>query len=217
VRKWGLSPFFLALFAIACSSPVSPMDGGTGGGMQGDSGMGGGAGGGSGGGSGGGGGGGGGRVPSNHRPMPVTCTHSRPAGIPTINAPGCMSDTDCDAGADGRCNVAAGGAQVNVCTYDECFADSDCSGGAPCACRLIATANVCLSFSDCRIDSDCGDGGFCSLSPSSSFSCTPAYHCHTPNDACLSNGDCPADAGTTLCAYDTNNLAWSCTGFCMTP
>jgi hypothetical protein len=206
------------LCVAACSSPSGNMDGGTGGGSAGGGSGGGSADSGSGGGGGGGGGssGGGKEIPLNHRPTGEMCSHSRPSGIPTVGAPGCMSDAECDGGVNGRCSVNNGGAQFNVCTYDECFSDTDCTGGVPCECRKTSEANRCLTQSDCRLDSDCGDGGFCALSPASQLSCTPAYHCTTPNDQCVNSFDC-SDAGTKLCAYDPGNLNWTCTFFCAIP
>jgi hypothetical protein len=204
------------LWVAACSSPSGPMDGGTGGGSGGGTSGTGGSGGGGGGSGGGSATGGGKEVPLSHRPMGEMCSHTRPAGIPTVGAPGCMSDAECDGGINGRCSVNNGGAQFNVCTYDECFSDADCMGGAPCACRMTSEANRCLTQSDCRVDSDCGDGGYCSLSPASQLNCVQSYHCHTPNDQCLNSADC-GDAGTALCAYDMNSLNWACTFFCAIP
>jgi hypothetical protein len=156
------------------------------------------------------------RGPLSHRPVGEMCSHSRPAGIRDMNAFGCTSDAECDAGINGRCSVTSGGALMNRCTYDECFADSDCPAGVPCECRSIANANVCLTSSGCTLDAQCGDGGYCSLSKMSSFSCSETWQCHTPQDRCLNDFDC-SDAGTGLCAYDAINVRWDCALFCAIP
>jgi|HubBroStandDraft_2_1064218.scaffolds.fasta_scaffold22188_4 hypothetical protein len=175
------------------------------------------------------------RVPLYHRAAHATCPSQRgaggpyvmeigPTGVPVLPActptqsPYCCSDSDCDAGTDGRClNFGHAGQQ---CTYDECFTDSNCPSGAPCICRSSSTdntANVCESGGNCAIDSECG-GRYCSPSPvPSAEECGGTspylfpYYCHTAMDACVDDSDCFADGGgASFCVYDPPARRWAC-------
>jgi hypothetical protein len=112
------------------------------------------------------------------------------------------------------------------CSYDGCFADSDCTatsnGLGLCDCRQTlghgsddvsgANPNYCRYGNDCRVDSDCADTGFpyCSLSsPPSSCPSVPAasgWHCHTADDECVDDRDCPGG----VCAYNGSAKRWTC-------
>jgi hypothetical protein len=158
----------------------------------------------------------GGEIPIDHRPAGQSCPTTRGPGNPDPGIFGCTNDAQCDAGTNGRCNPALGGALMNVCTYDQCFQDSDCGTGVPCDCRSDFNANVCRSGSNCRVDGDCGANGYCSPSKPSSFSCTTTYYCHTSQDRCINDSDC-GDAGSGICAYDQAHSRWDCAFFCAIP
>jgi hypothetical protein len=115
-------------------------------------------------------------------------------------------------GVNGRCLPAPPINCNTACSYDECSSDSDCAN-VPCDCRGSANdsaANVCLVGSNCRVDSDCGVGGYCSPSGTAA-SCAIAYFCHTANDTCTDDGDCPDGL---LCNYDPDTSAWACSMTC---
>jgi hypothetical protein len=157
--------------------------------------------------------------PQNHRAAGEACPSQRgPGTLPPCDfdagpPPACLSDTDCTAGTNGRCqHPDLTPAQCIVaCSYDECASDSDCPSGVPCACRTSATdstANTCVTGSQCRVDSDCASG-YCS--PSSgygSFGCGTAYFCHTSSDTCVDDTDCDA----ALCEFDSDAGHWLCGG-----
>jgi hypothetical protein len=161
-------------------------------------------------------------APEYHRASGECCTADRAPGD-TFDAfehdqGTCMSDSDCDAGVNGRCLAI----QFFGCSYDTCFSDSDCAPRTPCLCRPLPTSqspNYCAGGSECATDSDCGPGGYCSPSPSPDYSCLtanpPAYYCHTPQDECTNDSDCGSlDAGdpsfhdVNLCLYETGG--WAC-------
>lgn len=146
----------------------------------------------------------------------------------------CKSDADCTAGRNGRCILD--GWCLSSCSYDQCLADTDCPGMQPCYCRSSGAdtlANVCVAGSNCLTDADCGECGFCSLSVqrglldcSSVDGCTEggcdgagtatrctclsvessAYKCHTSNDECTNDAECPLD----YCAYMEPTMRWEC-------
>ena len=166
------------------------------------------------------------RVPVHHRPMPACCSSERGPGpdgqpYPPGVATTCQSDSQCTAGAGGRCFPFEGLVGNGGCSYDECFIDSDCGSGATCLCRSSPadnSANVCVHGGNCLVDSDCGPGNYCS--PSLEENClTPRqYFCHTAMDTCLDDSDCPSvDAGANscpignLCLFDKQEQRWTCT------
>jgi hypothetical protein len=134
------------------------------------------------------------------------------------DAGGCVSDSDCTSGANGRCFPFGGLVGPGGCSYDECSTDSSCGSRTPCLCRGSSSdnsANVCDPGGDCAVDSDCGPGGYCS--PSWESCGGPKYRCHTAHDACINDGDCPSvDAGAfscstvALCAYSPQAQSWAC-------
>ncbi len=164
------------------------------------------------------------RVPLQHRSTPARCTSQRgpgPAGQPYPSgvATTCMSDSQCTAGADGRCFPFQGLVGIGGCSYDECFTDSDCGSGATCLCRSSPanSANVCVHGGNCLVDSDCGPGNYCSPSLVENCLAPRQYFCHTASDTCLDDSDCPSvDAGasscpiTNTCAFDTQAHRWTC-------
>lgn len=166
-------------------------------------------------------------VPLDHRSTAAACPTERGPGPPTQPYPqgqsaGCASDSDCTSGQNGRCFPFEGLVGPGGCSYDECFTDSTCGPTTPCVCRASATdnaANVCDPGGNCAVDSDCGPGGYCSPSVSICAWNSPApYFCHTRNDVCINDADCPSvDAGAgscstfSSCAYDPQVHYWACT------
>lgn len=164
-------------------------------------------------------------VPNQHRPADTTCPEQRGAGLasvsdscfgPGFGTVGCMQDSDCMGGTDGRC-LGDRHPCVTNCSYDTCFSDSDCPSNQPCECRQSASdsaGNACMVGSNCRIDADCGPGGFCSPSivesdcSSRSQDTGYGYFCHTPQDSCLNHSDCDPRAN---CVYSLQAARWTCT------
>jgi hypothetical protein len=175
---------------------------------------------------------GGSAVPLKHRPAAVSCTSQRAPGPPTQPYPpgqasrlapdagGCTSDSDCTSGLNGRCFPFEGLVGPGGCSYDDCTTDSNCGSKAACLCRSSSSdnsANVCDRGGSCAVDSDCGPGGYCS--PSGETCAGLTYRCHTAQDACTNDSDCPsidADAGGSPCitgagcAYSPQAQHWVC-------
>jgi hypothetical protein len=166
----------------------------------------------------------GGRVPVNHRPNVNLCLAPAPAGN-CMGAGGmlggdfmCLQDTDCTAGTNGRCGHAGGPAGCQ-CSYDACTQDTDCPTSQTCACHgspYIDFGSTCVQ-GNCRVDADCGSGGFCSPSAPAGGWCgnVDGYYCHTPNDLCINDSDCPAGNGPSgfgdgFCEYSKTNHRWEC-------
>jgi hypothetical protein len=167
-------------------------------------------------------------VPQYHRPTAVSCPTARAPGdvIPPDASPppGCHDDSDCTMGKNGRCLAISSlgpcvfdagctcgfdGCTSTGCSYDVCYSDSECSN-VPCACRPLASSNapnVCAVGSNCRIDSDCGPCGYCSPSGE-------GYFCHTVQDTCTNNSDCPSSGCPEGCEFDPNVKHWSCVAQC---
>ena len=74
-----------------------------------------------------------------------------------------------------------------------------CSQGPGCG------RNACV-YAECRVDADCGAGLYCS--PSLVLCTYRVYTCHTPDDQCADDADCPSGSGT--CNYDQNAKRWRC-------
>jgi hypothetical protein len=164
------------------------------------------------------------RIPANHRAAGSPCPTERATGTLVCQQPdggrrcegfACSWDSDCVAGANGRCVVFGPGPPAPVCSYDECFEDADCPAGVPCECRSSASSvgpNQCATGSDCRVDSDCGPSGYCSPSLFNQW-CGWTYHCHTPADTCVNDVDC--DGG--VCWFDAAVGHWACGAGCGPP
>jgi hypothetical protein len=125
----------------------------------------------------------------------------------------CLRDSDCDAGANGRCDATREGL---VCSYDECFADSGCGSDGPCACGGHYGPdgpNTCMP-GNCRTDADCGRDGYCSPTQGDcgSYSGIIAYYCHRPQDTCVNDSDCgPREQqGPGYCMYRPELGHWQC-------
>jgi hypothetical protein len=173
-----------------------------------------------------------GRAPQSHIAAGPICPQQRGPGFVGCNPDGgvasptalaCLQDSDCTTGNNGRCTIlpvsspppsGPGGQLVllcgSSCSYDQCFSDTDCPVRVPCGCRSSGSdsaANVCLTGSDCAVDSDCGPGGFCSPSSSTQTAGKTLYFCHTANDVCLDDTDCPTGNG---CQFDSVSSNWIC-------
>jgi hypothetical protein len=176
-----------------------------------------------------------GRAPLDHRASAAACPRVREAGVglscPDSGAgplPGnpCAVDSDCTAGSDGVCLCipdlvpppSGNGPGLlyteTACSYDQCFVDSDCGPRIPCDCRdpnIFGAPNVCLSMSNCAVDSDCAWPAFCALS---TVTGTPsiAFFCHTSNDTCIDDSDCPVPGGPfdAQCRFDATSAIWRC-------
>ncbi len=152
-----------------------------------------------------------GRVPENHRPQAIDCDMERPRPPVNVNGPAdCNSHEDCTAGLNGRCSDFG---RHHSCTYDACFSDSDCGSGV-CGCGVNARtdANSCMS-GNCRVNADCGAGGYCSPSfgECGPFLGPVAYYCHTAQDECIDDRDCPdANGRPGYCAYNELARRWQC-------
>jgi hypothetical protein len=165
-------------------------------------------------------------VPLSHRATAVACPTVRRAGTVTaqcldrgtFSVDPCRSDTDCEAGVNGRCDCMFPEAGYVGCTYDQCVTDTDCDGGV-CSCSLAG--NTCVPAL-CRTDSECKDGGYCGLTV---VGCGPSviYSCHQPTDDCANATDCPRGPPATgpyaycmgpptpSCGYDPTSSRWVCT------
>jgi hypothetical protein len=117
-----------------------------------------------------------GEEPRQHRSSASACPRVRAPVTPKPLCGGspcridmCVSDSECTAGKNGRCEFLEFNGGPRVCSYDACFDDSDCDGGV-CECRPSSASglpNVCYakgSPDSCGVDSECGPGGFCSPS-----------------------------------------------------
>jgi hypothetical protein len=150
-----------------------------------------------------------GRVPTTHRPTAAACPVIRPSSMTTCPFAGqgrgdCTADSDCKAGADGKCSGMSLG--TCSCTYDACFSDSDCTMGSVCACSGTYSGNTCVA-SNCKIDADCGVNGFCSPEIEHCTGALLGYFCRTPKDKCTDDADC-GDAAH--CARDSGTGVWGC-------
>jgi hypothetical protein len=151
------------------------------------------------------------REPAIHRDAGAPCPAERGPGCPSVGlcsiGGDCASDTDCNAGLNGRCITNL--PWPLACSYDTCASDSDCPARTPCQCRSTASdlaPNECVADSTCAVDSDCGPQGFCSPSGT----CTVTYHCHTAADTCVDDGDCSSNGQAPMCLYDTASGHWAC-------
>ena len=158
-------------------------------------------------------------TPERHRATAELCAMDR--GTPPIIEPipdfsGCTTHAECTDGINGRCT----GSPRNGynCSYDQCFSDSECGSG-PCDCRGARGgvgsfgSNHCLQ-GDCQTDADCGVGGACSptLGTCGDFGGVVGYYCHTCEDLCTDDSDCPASSSGLpgYCAYDELAGRWAC-------
>jgi hypothetical protein len=126
----------------------------------------------------------------------------------------CTKDSQCVSGNSGRCVESGGGVLFCACTYDTCQHDTDCPANELCACHgspyTFNQGNTCKP-GNCRVDADCGAGGYCSPSyQTMSCGSLEGYFCHTPNDQCIDDTDCPSSQGPAVCVYSSTNSRWEC-------
>lgn len=153
--------------------------------------------------------------PALHRSAATPCPNERAAGIDLVEAPqgcvdnpsaslGCLKDSDCTAGSNGRCTASPGPACQTFCTYDDCRDDSDCESGGACLCRTSSTApgpNQCAAPGpSCRVDADCGKGDFCSPS--------------LIGTQCICNDESFCPKGPSGCSVNGVEVPCSCSGTC---
>lgn len=159
--------------------------------------------------------------PEEHRASGAACPTERPldpidpADVPDFST--CSSHEECTDGINGRCT--GNSFHGYDCSYDRCFSDDECTAG-PCLCRDEVTGrgpstNHCLD-GNCGIDAHCGEGGFCSptLGSCGDFSGVVGYYCHTCDDECTNDSDCPNSEEFGFergyCAFDTAVGRWRC-------
>lgn len=115
----------------------------------------------------------------------------------------CEFDSDC--AQDEACWLKGHTGQDRSDTYGTCAArcetDDDCAGSEICECG--AGAGRCVP-SSCTVDSDCAGDGLCVRSAhDEGCGQRVQYTCQTPDDACISDNDCAADAPDfETCASD---------------
>ena len=158
------------------------------------------------------------RPPDTHRAQGATCNVDRgtggAAGAPVLcGGAGGIGGTPCTGLNAACCHYERQGFPPGSgCTYDQCATDSDCGAMAICTCGGGSDAcsrNGC-EYAECRTDADCGAGLYCSRSPFCG-SGDGTYKCHTPDDECADDADCPWDGGypPPHCRYDSGH--WRCT------
>ncbi len=78
------------------------------------------------------------------------------------------------------------------------------------ACDATDVVRACVA-ANCRLDADRGARGYCSPSEGSGSSGrVEGWYCHTPDDDCHGDADCPrwAGAGSGHCYHDGRR--WAC-------
>jgi hypothetical protein len=165
------------------------------------------------------------RVPLLHRATADVCAENVTSPCaPDAGPLACTTDDECihvgwtiPMGAS--CAAVIWGARCvsSACVFDTCLRDEDCPSGGACSCRGTTRGgggsswgNVCVP-GNCRVDADCGPGWYCS--PTADPGVGPFYgvaghYCHTPDDACVDDGDC-LDA-SYYCAYSREVGHWAC-------
>jgi hypothetical protein len=152
-------------------------------------------------------------------PVPDLCPRCRAACIDygkgplcaVSYGPGCLADSECTEGDQGRCWDNRG---VAFCTYDTCYSDATCSSGGPCACEgeSGSPGNTCLP-GNCQTDTDCGASGYCSptLGGCGNYGGVIGYYCHTAADSCVDDTECTDPTrGSGYCMYSPEVGHWSC-------
>jgi hypothetical protein len=96
--------------------------------------------------------------------------------------------------------------------------DGDCGTGKLCACHgspyTYGTGNTCTP-GNCRVDADCGPGGYCSPAfNTSGCGSLGGYYCHTANDQCVNDNDCPS---ANVCTYSASAAVWQCAATVLCP
>ena len=91
--------------------------------------------------------------------------------------------------------------------------DAECGAGNLCACHgspYVSGGNGCIA-GNCRVDADCdGGNGYCSPS-SEGCGGLSGYFCHTRQDGCLDDSDCPSGTnGPQQCSWSSGDNHWKC-------
>jgi hypothetical protein len=129
----------------------------------------------------------------------------------------CLTDTDCPEREACVCRSSGASTAPNVCAPDSnCRTDSDCGECGFCSPSIVGNSLACLHHLDGGAVTTCGvavagngteeieiDLGGCAAVLSL------AYACHTMNDECINDSDCPAVGG--YCAYVDEEKRWACT------
>jgi hypothetical protein len=100
---------------------------------------------------------------------------------------------------------------TRYCVPDACQSDAACGAGRLCACPGEADRFVrsCVA-AGCRVDGDCATG-FCSPSPNGCSGQLAGWYCHTADDECHNDSDCPGSGGGTGQCYDEPDRSrWLC-------
>jgi hypothetical protein len=154
-------------------------------------------------------------APVNHRADDSACAGTPPPGTCTLmgNFAECNTDSQCTAGANGRCIESMGGALTCRCSYDTCNGDSQCPMGQTCGCHGTAFnngGNTCIA-GNCRVDADC-PGSWCSPSAAANGcgATLGGYYCHTAMDLCTNDADCPTQNGPMFCEFSISHQRWEC-------
>lgn len=123
-----------------------------------------------------------------HRTAPAACPPPAPSAEAACSG-GCSKDADCAEKPHGRCRVlqVLGGATMCTCAY-ACETDADCGAAEVCACG--DDGGRCVP-SDCRAPNACGTG-LCASAVTKPTCGTALYQCQRPEDACMTDADCPA-------------------------
>jgi hypothetical protein len=128
----------------------------------------------------------------------------------------CASDSDCPASEPCACRASASDSTPNACaTGSNCRVDTDCGPCGFCSPSLVNNYCQCMSPDFCEPDSgscsECDANGCTQVSCTCGGNCGHGYFCHTPQDTCVNDSDCPV--GNT-CNYYVPSGLWRCTG-CM--
>ena len=127
--------------------------------------------------------------------------------VPRCSYDECADDSDCPAAAPCLCRPSATSGAANFCYGGgNCRVDGDCGPGGFCSPSLVNDLCACVD-TPCPPDA----GAVCSVNgvevPCMCNSCGHGYYCHTRQDACLDDSDCPSGAS---CNYDTFTARWRC-------
>lgn len=151
------------------------------------------------------------RAPAMHRATAAACAPLGPDA--SCSADGgakgeCATNSDCTGAVNPRCAVYPPRG-ICVCQADDCQSDIDCPafgdhGAGVCTCHS-ASLNTCVDGA-CHADADCGPHGYCSPTFDPCSKELTGYFCHTPDDTCTDDADCPG----TPCIFLPMESQWRC-------
>jgi hypothetical protein len=128
----------------------------------------------------------------------------------------CFSDADCPGKEPCDCRASGSRATQSCVAGSNCRTDSDCGPGGYCSPSQVGALCGCMSTAFCNPDAGGGcyvggpNGTWTQVPCSCGDSCGHGYFCHTPQDTCVNDSDCP-DGNT--CNFDLPSQTWTCT-FC---